>query len=454
MLDHVFVHGPDETARDDLLEAIGAQLNPGAQLLASDDLGAIAQAGAAQPLSVIFLLLDLEDVRSPESVSRFRELCPRAPIVFVAERGDVALAAEAITAGATDFLVLGDRLEERVATQLGKLRTLLGVMRESRVLKEQNARLRDQIQARFKMVGKSPAMLRVLDQVNLVAKVPRPVLITGERGTGKESVARAIHYSAGSDDRPLVTVNCAAFNENLLESELFGYVRGAFTGAEAERLGKFALADGGTLFLDEIGNMPLSFQQKILRVVEYGTYLPVGGTEEQKVNVRILAATNVDLRVRIEQGEFLSDLYDRLAFEVIQVPSLRERVGDIPALAESFLVDFAKEVPSFKGRELSAEALQVLSNYSFPGNIRELKNIIERAAYRSESAVIGMEDIGVLEGERVPSGGHFKERLDQFAERLLQEAMDTSQGVQAHAAENLGLSYHQFRYYWRKHRGE
>jgi len=251
-----------------------------------------------------------------------------------------------------------------------------------------------------------------------------------------------------------VTVNCAAFSESLLESELFGYVRGAFTGAEGSRQGKFATADGGTLFLDEIGNMPLGFQQKILRVVEYGTYLPVGGDVEHKTNARILAATNVDLKERITTGDFLSDLYDRLAFEVIEVPRLRERPEDIPSLAVTFLESFAREVPASKGRELDAAALARLAEYSFPGNIRELKNIIERAAYRSEGPIIRAGDIGPLERERPPSAEGFKGRVDSYAQGLLMDAMQEASGVQSRAARALGLSYHQFRYYWRKYQSQ
>lgn len=454
MLDLVFVYGPSGPARASLMDSLAHQVGDSADLRASDALEEIAEATRAVPRSVVFLMLDLENVRSPESVTRFRELCPRAPLVLVAERGDVELAAQAISLGATDLLVLGDRLEERVATQLGKLRGLLDVISRTLVLQEQNDHLRTRLQSKFKIVGDSPAMARVLDAVALVAPVPRPVLIVGERGTGKESVARAIHYSAGQTDRPLVTVNCAAFSETLLESELFGYVRGAFTGAETARPGKFATADGGTLFLDEIGNMPLGFQQKILRVVEYGTYLPVGGDAELKSNARILAATNVDLKERIAEGAFLSDLYDRLAFEVIEVPRLRERREDIPSLAATFLEAFAREVPASKGRRLEQAALERLASYAFPGNIRELKNIIERAAYRAEGPLIQAGDIGPLEREPILCAVGFKGQVDAFAQGLLEEAMREANGVQSRAARALGLSYHQFRYYWRKYQSE
>src|SRR6185436_1695854 len=191
-------------------------------------------------------------------------------------------AARAIAAGANDFLVTGEQLRERIATLLGKMRGLFEAIDRNRTLDEQNARLRESIQARFQIVGESPQIKKMIDQVQRVARVPRPLLITGERGTGKELVARAIHFTGGPATRPIVSVHCAAFNDALLESELFGHEKGAFTGADAFRQGKFEQADGGTLFLDEIGNMSSSFQRKILRVVEYGTFTRVGGTKEIK----------------------------------------------------------------------------------------------------------------------------------------------------------------------------
>src|SRR5262249_5495369 len=303
-------------------------------------------------------------------VSRILAEAPDVPIVVVAERGDVSLAARAVEAGANDLLVLGDRLEERIETLLGKLRSLLEAIDRNRSLDEQNEALRSMIQARFKIIGDSPQIRRVVEQVRRVAGIPRPVLIVGERGTGKELVARAIHFTGGPASRPIVTVNCAAFNDALLESELFGHEKGAFTGADGARLGKFEIADSGTLFLDEIANMSLAFQRKILRVVEYGTFARVGGTREIRSTARIVAATNADLKERMARGEFLSDLYDRLAFEVIEVPALREREGDVEVLAHHFLNEFAREIPAIKGKTLSRAAVARLRKYRFPGNVR------------------------------------------------------------------------------------
>jgi psp operon transcriptional activator len=241
----------------------------------------------------------------------------------------------------------------------------------------------------------------------------------------------------------------------LLESELFGHERGAFTGADTSRRGKFELADGGTLFLDEIAHMSRAFQQKILRVVEYGVFQRVGGVVDLRSTARIVTATNCDLREKIRRGEFLADLYDRLSFEVIEVPPLRQRGIDIELLATHFLEEFARETAINPLRKLSTAALTALREYSFPGNVRELKNIIERAACREGSVEIGTADLALSsEGDLLHGGGSFEEKVDTFCQRLLSEALNQSEGNQAAAARLVGLSYHQFRYYAKKYLGK
>ena len=386
-------------------------------------------------------------------IAELRRIDPHVPVVVTAETGSVGAAAGAIDAGATDFLVRGENLRQRIATLLGKLRVLFHVIDHNRSLDEDNAELRRTLQAGLEIVGNSAPMQRLLSQVRRVAAVPRPVLIVGERGTGKELVARAIHLAAGPASRTMVTVNCAAFSDSLLESELFGHEKGAFTGAETARRGKFEQADGGTLFLDEIGNMSLPFQEKVLRVVEYGTLTRVGGTSELRTTARIIAATNRDLPEEIRQGRFLADLYDRLTFETIHVPPLRERRGDVALLAQHFLDQFSKETASFAGKRLSPAAVQALERYSFPGNVRELKNIIERAAYRDCASDIKPEDLGLLPGDDpAAAAGSFHEKLDLFGRRLIADALKQAGGNQAQASRILGLPYHQFRYYLRKYR--
>ncbi|NNL86327.1 MAG: sigma 54-interacting transcriptional regulator [Myxococcales bacterium] len=308
--------------------------------------------------------------------------------------------------------------------------------------------------ARRAIFGDSPLMRDLIDQIERVARIPRPILITGERGTGKELVARAIHFASGRPAGKMVTINCAAIGDTLLESELFGHERGAFTGAAHARRGRFELADGGTLFLDEIGNMPLAFQQKILRVVEYGTFTPIGADRERKTSARIVAATNADLRDEIRRGAFLGDLYDRLAFETITVPPLRTRPADIELLARRFLDQFAEEIPAFRGKRLAASALALLRDYPFPGNVRELKNLIERAAYRDTTNEITPEDIGLLPREEpVATRGGFKEQVARFSRSLIERALEEAEGNQAEAARRLGLTYDQFRHHHRKSRG-
>ena len=434
-----------------LREAFAASCGPeDVEVSASADLSQRLEREPAPDVVVLGWADDVGEARELVRTLRGRE--PELPVVAVAGHGDVHLAGEAVAAGATDFLVLGDRLEERVSTLLAKLRPMIALRAQNRALHEQNQRLRQVERERGRLVGDSPQIREVLERVARVAAIPRPVLIAGERGTGKELVARAIHDASGRRERPFVAVNCAAFPETLLESELFGHEKGAFTGADRQAAGKFEQASGGTLFLDEISHMPHAFQQKILRVVEYGTFTRVGGSREFRTTARILAASNADLELGIREGWFLPDLYDRLAFEVVFVPPLRERQGDIPVLARHFLRDFLREVPALGSKGFDAPALAALERYPFPGNVRELKTIVERAAYRDTTQEINVEDLalpGGLTGP-APAGGSFHERVAAFQRGLLRQALDACGGNQAEAARRLGLAYHRFRYFAKK----
>jgi DNA-binding NtrC family response regulator len=387
-------------------------------------------------------------------VKKIRGLRPDMPIAVVADHGDVNIASRAIQAGASDFLVRTGDLTHRVTTLLQKIRPHLNLLNHNRMLREQNMILQAASSDRFRIIGESTQMLAVIDKVRRVAAIPRPVLIVGERGTGKELIARAIHAASGDADRPMVVINCAAFTDSLLETELFGHERGAFTGADTQVYGKFEVAGTGTLFLDEIGNMSLSFQRKILRVVEYGTFTRVGGSSEIQVNTRIVAATNSDLKQLIAEGKFLHDLYDRLSFEVIEVPPLRQREGDIPILARHFLNQFMKEIPALSGKHLSRSALNELNKYRFPGNIRELKNIIERSAYRDTTNEITPEDLGMRPARQPEINGEtFYQKVEVFQKSLIADALTNAGGNQARAARAIGLSYHQFRYFLKKYGG-
>ncbi len=426
------------------------------------ELLALLGKGARCDLIVVDYHLGDGRIDGLSALFEIRQIDPIVPVVMVAEKGDVNIANNAVRAGASDFLVRTDNLSERVSTQLGKIKALISLIEKNRELGRENELLQEAARSRYEIVGRSDAIMEVVSRVDKVASIPRPVLITGERGTGKELVARAIYMAAknsssqsGRSPRPMgsfVVVNCAAFTDSLLESELFGYEKGAFTGAAKRSGGRFEQADGGMLFMDEIGNMSLPFQRKILRVVEYGTFNRVGGREEIKVNARIVAATNADLDKLIREGKFLADLYDRLSFEEIRVPPLREREGDVDLLADYFLDRFMDEVPAFQGKRLGEEAVRALRNYAFPGNVRELKNVIERAVYRDTTDEITASDLGLHAAERAfPASGSFRERVEAHERSLVLSALEEAGGNQAAAARRLGLTYHQFRYYLKKY---
>jgi psp operon transcriptional activator len=331
------------------------------------------------------------------------------------------------------------------------------------------------------LVGEAPAFRACLAQVSALAALDRPVLVVGERGTGKELVAARLTYLSPRWDRPFVKLNCAALAESLLDSELFGHEAGAFTGAARRRLSRFEIADGGTLFLDEIANASLAVQEKILRVIEYGTFERVGGNEAQHVNVRLIAATNVDLPALACEGRFRSDLLDRLAFDVVTVPPLRERAEDIPLLAEHFGRGMARELgrPQFPG--FGPAALARLLEYPWPGNVRELKNAAERSVHRwprpdakvdeivfdpfasphrpgpsppATRATVGPAVPTTAEAAGAPStaaAGDFLGGLRAYEAKLLGEALAANQFNQRRTAQTLGLTYHQFRHHLKKH---
>lgn len=454
MLQRIVLLGFDEMLRGPIEVALAAHRDRSGEILVAPHLAGVIHAFRDHPPASL-LVVDARwrdhDGTAFGAVAHLRRTLPSVAIVMADRSGSVDLVAQATEAGATDFLVLGDNLAERVATLVRKLKVFFDVVTENRNLQRRNAELLASSQSRTLIVGRSPEILRVLEQVRRVAPLPRPVLIVGERGTGKELIAHALHDWSGPPDRPLVSLNCAAFNDALLETELFGREKGAFTGADSAAPGKFELADGGTLFLDEIGHMSKPFQQKILRVVEYGTYARVGGRKELRTTARVVAATNVDLEQRIAEGEFLSDLYDRLAFDVVYVPPLRERKSDIPILADHYLREFAREIPSIGKKRLGRSALERLEAYAFPGNVRELKNIIERAAFRDGDDEISAADLLLAESPSNDLLSSYAEKVATYEKKLLGEALEAEKKNQAAAARRLGLTYHQFRHQLRKH---
>jgi len=375
-----------------------------------------------------------------------------------------------VKAGAVDFITKDPYLEDKLDISVEKVERMLQHALDRKRLEEENLQLRQANErlrkaagrGRWQIVGDSQAMRTVMSKIERVAPVPRPVLVLGPRGTGKELVARAIHMLSPRASEPYITINCAAVAESLLESELFGHEEGAFTGATKQKEGKFELADGGTLFLDEIGNMSLEFQAKILRVLEYQRFERVAGSESIQVNVRVIAATNADLKQAMAEGKFRADLYDRLAFEVIHLPPLAQRMEDVPVLAAYFLARFRQEV-GVTVKEISADALDRLAQYDYPGNVRELKNVVERAVYMAQGEVMSAGDVdGALppEAQQAPAPGMsfqddprlpLDERVNAFEEWLCKDALERTRFKQKEAAALLGLTYDQFRQRYRKY---
>lgn len=316
------------------------------------------------------------------------------------------------------------------------------------------------------LIGIDNNFLDALEKVSRLAKIARPVLICGERGTGKELFAHRLHYLSPRWDEPFIALNCAALNDNLLDSELFGHESGAFTGAQRRHQGRFERADGGTLFLDELGTAPLTVQEKLLRVIEYGEFERVGGQQTLKADVRIVCATNADLPALAAEGKFRADLLDRLAFDVVNIPPLRERPRDLTELAGHFAVQMCQEMgtPFFAG--FSPHALQQMQSYRWPGNIRELKNVIERSLYRQGDTTGLLAELVinpfVTTQSHTPDTGEpplpplpfsLKQWQHTQEKDALDAALQRAQFNQREAAQLLNLTYHQFRGLLKKHAG-
>jgi len=326
-------------------------------------------------------------------------------------------------------------------------------------------------------LGQSEIFLEFQEKLSKVAPVNRPVLLLGERGTGKELAANRLHYLSNRWQGPFLTLNCSALSPSLIESELFGFEKGAFTGAAVGRKGRFEAADSGTLFLDEIGNIPMEVQEKILRVVEYSTFERVGSSESIEVDVRIIAATNADVKALALKNKFKQDLLDRLSFEVLIVPPLRKRDEDILLLANYFAGRMAVELGRQEMPQFSADAARSMNSHPWPGNVRELKNVVERAVYRSDSTLITQivfdpfsspyqpepADLSVQSADSAPAGTSpgcedmmampMKEALWELKVRMLEQALDRAKFNQKKAARMLGLTYHQFRGLYRLYKG-
>jgi len=381
------------------------------------------------------------------------------PTILLTGKGTVESAVQALKMGAVDFLEKDAYLEENLNLSIEKAERLVNALTVQRMLREENAALRQEREyireralRRYEIVGEDPAWLAAVNQAKALASVPRPVLIVGERGTGKELIAATVHFEGDRHAGPFVVVNCAAIAEGLLECELLGQEANAFDGAPF-KLGRFEIANLGTLFLDEIGNMSPEFQAKILRIVEYQQFERVQGTETIEVDVRVIAATNVDLETAMETKRFREDLYDRLAFQTIKLPPLRERRGDIPALAVHFVHRFAAEVPGVEAKAIDEEALAVLRGYDWPGNVRELKRVIESTLCRTTGDTITAGDLpSEIRGSNAGDPHKpFAERMAEVEKAILAQALDRAAGDEKAAAQSLSLTLPEFRKLRRKH---
>ncbi len=385
------------------------------------------------------LLLDhrMPDMNGDEVLARMKKINPLIHAIMITAYGTVSTAVETMKLGAEDFL-------EKPVDLLHLLDKIQRI--EQRILIEEEAaevaETLNQKELPLKIAGQGPAMKNLLSLVRRVAPTPWTVLIRGETGTGKELIARLVHLMSTVSDGPFTEVNCGAIPENLFESELFGHEKGAFTGASGIRRGRFELADKGTLFLDEIGEMPLSLQPKLLRALQEKRICRVGGEKEICPDVRVVAATNRDLKALAAEGRFREDLFYRLNVFDIEIPPLRERKEDIPALVDFFLARY-----SLRPVQFDPDALSILLKYSFPGNVRELEHIIQRTVTLTRGSLIRVADLPPeIRFQQVSQQGTLSQRLEALERELIVSALEKHEWIQTRAADSLGLSERVLRY--------
>jgi len=396
-----------------------------------------------EPAELILTDQRMPNVSGLDLLKAARAINPEIYVIVMTAYGNVGSAVEAMQAGAADYLTKPLQLEEL----LHKVERVC----ERHRLYVENRELREELQDRHRIegiIGESGQMLEVTSLVRRVAPSEATVLIRGESGTGKELIAQAIHYASPRAAKPLIRVNCAALPENLLESELFGHEKGSFTGAVATRKGRFESADGGTLFLDEIGDLPLHLQAKLLRVLQEKEFERVGSSHPLKVDVRVLSATHRDLERLMTSGQFREDLYYRLNVVTIVLPPLRERRQDLPALMDYFLRRFAaKNGKTIRG--FSHKAREALLRYDYPGNVRELENLIERAVVLTRDDVIDRGDLPLTLEEseiRDDKEPHLLAAVEGLERRMIKDALARAGGIQTRAAELLGITERALRY--------
>jgi DNA-binding NtrC family response regulator len=395
--------------------------------------------------------LVLTDLRLPgmdglELLARIRQQNAVVPVIVMTAFGTIETAVEAMKTGATDFLLKPFSLDH--------LMTVVNKAMEVRALRDENRQLKEELGRRYEfdnIIGRSGPMQEIFATITRVAPTRATVLLAGESGVGKDLIARAIHFHSPRRDRPLVKINCTALPENLMESELFGYEKGAFTGAATSKPGKFELADTGTAFLDEIGDVPASIQVKLLRVLQEREFERLGSNVTRHIDVRVIAATNQDLRAALEQGTFREDLYYRLNVVPLNIPPLRDRKEDIPFLANHFLHKLAPDSDS-KVESITDAAMEKLLAYHWPGNVRELENVIERSLVMAVGTTLDAADIKLETAPRprlqpdehpfLPEGM----TLDHYEQEIIREALRRADGNKSQAARLLGLTRNALRY--------
>jgi DNA-binding NtrC family response regulator len=400
-----------------------------------------------KPFEIIITDLFLPGVSGIDILKRVKEDSPYTSVILITGNASAETAVEAMKEGAFDYITKPFNFE--------KLKVIVAKAVEKSRLVAENLYLRQQLRGKYKfdnIIGNSLPMQQVFSRLERIVNTDSTILILGESGTGKELVAKAIHYNSPRKDQPFVAINCGAIPADLLESELFGHAKGAFTGAVSEKAGKFEAADKGTIFLDEIGTMPMHLQMKLLRVLQEQEIERIGTTRKVKLNVRVVSATNADLENQVKKGQFREDLYYRLNVIPIQLPPLRERREDIALLARNFLQKFCQEMDR-PLMSISPAAMTALENYAWPGNVRELENLIERTVALTDNEIIEPQDLPPYIGEAsgsdsaltsaprvTESGVNMPEIIGSIERTMIQEALDLSNGVKARAANLLSIN--------------
>ncbi len=395
-----------------------------------------------EDFDVVITDLKMESVDGLTLLRKAKLELPEAEVVLITGHGDIKTAVSAMQQGAATYLTK--------PVDINELRKVVDKAAERHRLAKTNLELKRRLDEKFGfegVVGHSPHMHAIIAKLQQIAPTNATVLIQGETGTGKELVAKAIHYNSPRKNKPFVVLNCTAFNESLLEDELFGHEPGAYTGADRMRKGRFEYANGGTIFLDEVGDMPLALQAKLLRVLEDGQVFRVGGNEAIKVNVRILSATHKDLEAAVAAGEFRQDLYFRLKVVTVQLPALRERREDIPLLAAHFVKEFSRQ-NNKTGTGIAADVRRAIAAYDWPGNVRELRNLIESMVVLDRDGVLDFEDLPETEpirrlkdsgGGRPAEGSLVGKPLEEVERFYIQQALGLTDGNREEAAKLLAI---------------